>query len=168
MSYNGDGDKCGDCGSDPCIGSACPGRTNGFRWARSLAMLAAVLVGSVLLGAGACDTAAKTASDNASVAADNFEVNRRIVGINLRTGENLFLIEGACSITRDGDLVVVCKVGPDQFEKHFFGLGPSGGDGVTYVSTQLGPIKASQWHSRIILRPTTIAPNFDLETEFDG
>lgn len=29
MNYNGDSDKCGGCGSDPCIGSKCPWNTNG-------------------------------------------------------------------------------------------------------------------------------------------
>jgi hypothetical protein len=118
-----------------------------------------VLAALTLVSAGACSSAADTASRNVSTAADNFEVNRLIVGINLRTGENLFSVEGACSITRDGDLVVICKVGPDEFKKHFFGLA----EGVTYVSTQLGPVVASQYRTRIILRPTTILPDFDLE-----
>jgi hypothetical protein len=117
------------------------------------------LAALTLVSAGACSSAADTASRNVSTAADNFEVNRLIVGINLRTGENLFSVEGACSITRDGDLVVICKVGPDEFKKHFFGLA----EGVTYVSTQLGPVVASQYRTRIILRPTTILPDFDLE-----
>lgn len=164
-------DGCSGCGSDPCTGSTpqCPGR---FRFSRlpRLVLILGFLIVTTLLSAGACDSAATTASQNVSTAADNFEVNRRIVGINLRTGENLFLVEGACSITRDGDLVVICKTGanPDTFEKHFFGLGPQGGNGVTYVSTQLEPVKAGQWHTRIILRPTTIVPDFNMETEYDG
>lgn len=128
-------------------------------------MVLAVLALTTLLSAGACSSAADTASQNVSTAADNFEVNRRIVGINLRTGETLFLVEGACSLTRDGDLVVICKTGsnPDTFTKNYFGLGPNGGDGVTYVSTQLGPVQANQWRTRIILRPTTVLPDFDLQ-----
>jgi hypothetical protein len=129
---------------------------------RAIALLAAVL--SVLVLGGCSGSAASVASDNVSQAADNFEVNRRIVGINLRTGETLFLVEGACSLTRDGDLVVICKTGssPDTFTKNYFGVGPQGGDGVTWVSTQLGPVQASQYRTRIILRPTTIVPDYDL------
>lgn len=125
-------------------------------------------LGVALAALTACTSAADTASQNVSAAADNFEVNRRIVGINLRTGENLFLVEGACSLTRDGDLVVICKTGsnPDTFTKNYFGLGPNGGDGVTYVSTQLGPVQANQWRTRIILRPTTVVPDFDLQVGF--
>jgi hypothetical protein len=134
---------------------------------RALIVLAALAL-MIGLGGAACSTAADTASQNVSAAADNFEVNRRIVGINLRTGENLFLVEGACSITRDVDLVVICKTGsnPDTFTKNYFGLGPNGGDGVTYVSTQLGPVQANQWRTRIILRPTTVLPDFDLQVGF--
>jgi ABC-type Fe3+-hydroxamate transport system substrate-binding protein len=130
---------------------------------RALAVLAVTLAALT-----ACTSAADTASQNVSAAADNFEVNRRIVGINLRTGDTLFLVEGACSLTRDGDLVVTCKTGsnPDRFTKNYFGLGPQSGDGVTYVSTQLGPVQANQWRTRIILRPTTVLPDFDLQVGF--
>lgn len=122
---------------------------------RALIVLAVTL--AALTG---CTSAADTASQNVSTAADNFEVERLIVGLNLRTGETLFSAQGACSITRDGDLVVICKEGtnPDVFKKHYFGLA----EGVTYVSTQLGPVQAGQFHTRIILRPTTILPDFDL------
>lgn len=135
---------------------------------RKLIVIALALLAMVGLGGAACSTAAQTASENVSAAADNFEVNRRIVGVNLRTGENIFLVEGACSLQRDGDLVVICKTGsnPDTFTKNYFGLGPGGGDGVTYVSTQLGPVQASQYRTRIILRPTTILPDFDLQVGF--
>jgi hypothetical protein len=121
------------------------------------ALLVALLAFLALAG---CDSAASVASENVSTAADNFEVNRLIVGVNLRTGETLFTAQGACSITRDGDLVVICKesANPDTFKKHYFGLA----EGVTYVSTQLGPVVANQFRTRIILRPTTILTDFDL------
>jgi len=121
---------------------------------------ALVALGALLLALASCTgTAASTASENVSTAADNFEVNRLIIGMNLRSGEILFSAEGACSITRDGDLVVICKTGPDEYKKHYFGLGPE----VGWVSTQLGPVVASQYHTRIILRPTTILPDYDLD-----
>lgn len=133
---------------------------------RRALLVALALAATVLLGAASCGpSAADQASQNVSTAADNFEVNRLIVGINLRTGDALFSVQGACSITRDGDLVVICKEGanPDRFKKHYLGLGPQGGNGVTYVSTQLEPVVASQYHTRIIFRPTTIVPDFDLD-----
>lgn len=120
-----------------------------------LLWLAGMLVG--------CTTpsASDVASQNVSTAADNFEVDRLIVGINLRTGENLFSVQGACSIARDGDLVVTCKTGrnPDTFAKHYVGLG----EGVSWVSTQLGPVTADSFRTRIIWRPTTFVPDFRLD-----
>ena len=94
------------------------------------------------------------------MAADNFEVNRLIVGINGITDKILFSVEGRCSISRDGDLVVICKEGPDQFKKHYMGLSHN----VTFISTQLEPVTASVYHTRIILKPENMVPNFDLST----
>lgn len=117
------------------------------------------LAALTLVSAAACTSDADRASENVSTAADNFEVSRLIVGINVVTGEVLFSVEGRCSITRDPDaLVVICKEGPDQFKKHYLGLSA----GVTYVSTQLEPITASVYHTRIILKPQNIVPDFDL------
>lgn len=113
---------------------------------------------AAVLALAGCSTAASRASDNASVAADNFEVNRLIVGINGITDEVLFSVEGRCSITRDGDLVVICKEGPDQYKKHLLGLSHN----VTFVSTQLEPIDVSVYNTRIILKPQNIVPDFDL------
>lgn len=105
-----------------------------------------------------CTSDADKASENISTAADNFEVQRLIVGINGITDEVIFSVEGRCSITRDGDLVVTCKHGENDFRKHYVGLS----DNVTWVSTQLEGIDVSEHHTRIILKPQNILPNFDL------
>lgn len=123
-----------------------------------LRSLAVALAGTAALVLSGCTSDAQRASQNASVAADNFEVNRLIVGINGITDEVLFSVEGRCSITRDGDLVVICKEGPDQYKKHLLGLSHN----VTFVSTQLQPIDVSVYNTRIILKPQNIVPNFDL------
>ena len=113
-----------------------------------------------IAGLSSCSSDASKASHNVSVAADNFEVNRLIVGINGITDKILFSVEGRCSISRDGDLVVICKEGPDQFKKHYMGLSHN----VTFISTQLEPVTASVYHTRIILKPENMVPNFDLST----
>lgn len=118
----------------------------------------AVVAAAAVLGLSACDSDADVASRNLSTAADNFEVNRLIVGINGITDQVLFSVEGRCSITRDGDLVVTCKEGPSEYKKHYLGLSQN----VTYVSTQLEPIDVSVYHTRIILKPQSILPDFDL------
>lgn len=123
--------------------------------------IAAALIGAAsILGASACSSDADMASRNISTAADNFEVNRLIVGINGITDKVLFSVEGRCSITRDGDLIVTCKHGPNDYRKHILGLSQN----VTFVSTQLDGIDASVYHTRIILKPENILPNFDLST----
>lgn len=132
----------------------------------------AIAIGAVALTAltlvGCNETQADKASENLSIAADNFEVQRSIVGINGITGETIFLVEGRCSLTRDGDLVVTCKHGEDEngeadLRKHYLGLS----DNVTYVSTQLEGIDVSTYHTRIILKPQTIIPEFDIDLTSD-
>lgn len=119
------------------------------------AITGAVVLGLVLVG---CSSDAQKASTNLSTAADNFEVQRMIVGINGITDEVLFSVEGRCSMERDGDLVVTCKHGEGDYRKHYLGLS----DNVTYVSTQLEGIDVSVYHTRIILKPQNILPDFDL------
>lgn len=120
----------------------------------------AVAAFAVAIALTGCTSDAKKASDNLSVAADNFEVQRLIVGVNGITDEVLFSVEGRCSIERDGDLVVTCKHAENDYRKHFLGLS----DNVTYVSTQLEGIDVNVYHTRIILKPQNIVPNFDLST----
>lgn len=119
-----------------------------------------------VLGAGlalsGCTSAADQANENLSKAAENFEVPRRIVGINGITDKVLFSVEGFCSIENDGrKLDVTCKVSPDgSVERTTLGLS----DNVTYVSTQMGGKKVDLFRPRIIFRPETIVPDFDLST----
>jgi hypothetical protein len=115
-------------------------------------------LGAVILSS--CTSAADQASENLSKAAENFEVPRRIVGINGITDKVLFSVEGFCSIENDGrKLDVICKVNNDgSIERTTLGLS----DNVTYVSTQIGGAKVDLFRPRIIFRPETIIPNFDL------
>lgn len=122
----------------------------------------AVAAGVAVLGLTACTDAATTANDNLSKAADNFEVPRRIVGINGITDKVLFTVEGFCSITpTDKKLDVICKTDANgTVERTTLGLS----DNVTYVVTQLNGVKVNLFKPRIIFRPETIVPNFELST----
>lgn len=118
---------------------------------------AAVLLLGVTL-TGCMDDDADVVSENLSKAADNFEVNRRIVAFNGITDKYLMVIEGACSITDEGSqLEVVCKIGPDQYKKHFLGLS----DNVSYFVEQGEPVKASANHYRVTFKPQAIVPDVD-------
>lgn len=123
------------------------------------AIIGAIIAASILLTAGACDSDAKTASDNLSKAADQFEVQRKIIGVNTRTDKYLFYVEGRCSIERSGDLVVTCKQGPNEYRKHYIGQATD----VAWVSTQMESVDVSVYHTRVVIKPEGIIPEIDLQ-----
>lgn len=126
--------------------------------------IAAVLAAIALsFGAIGCTSAADKASDNTSIAAENFEVQRSIIGINGITNKVEFKVEGRCSIEGEGlgnlpALVVMCKHGPNEYRKHYLGLS----DNVFFIATQMAPIDVSEYRTRIILKPQNLVPNLDL------
>jgi len=122
-----------------------------------------------LLAAGltltACQRPADVASHNLSVAADNFEVNRRIVFFNGFTDTYLLTIEGLCSLGNQDkarELTVTCKVGSGAYKKHFLGLS----DNVSFMVEQLEPMPVNTYNYRVVFRPETIIPAIELDTSF--
>lgn len=112
----------------------------------------------------ACSSDADVASVNLSAAADNFEINRRIVFVNGITDQYLLEIEGRCSISDDGgQLEVTCKLGPDQYKKHFLGLS----DNVTYFAEQLESADVDTYHYRVTFKPEALIPDIDTRTSGD-
>lgn len=126
---------------------------------RPIAALIALVLGLSMLTA--CKSDAKKASENLSTAADNFEIQRQIIFYNGITGAYIQVIEGRCSVdtTSDKKLTVTCKVGDNQYMKHFLGLS----DNVTWTAIQTSPAKASTYHTRIILKPENIIPDVDFK-----
>lgn len=115
---------------------------------------------ALALLAGCSPSDSYTVSENLSTAADQFEIDRRVVFFNGITDTYLLTIEGKCSITDEGNqLEVVCRIGPDEYKKHFLGLS----DNVSYFVEQLDGSDASRYHYRIIFRPEAIIPDIDLE-----
>lgn len=109
-----------------------------------------------------CSTEADTASYNTSKAADNFQVERRIVFFNGITDKYLLEIQGLCSLGNSDDpgtLSVTCKTGPKSYKKHFLGLS----DNVSYFVEQLRPAKVSGYHYQVNFRPESIVPDVDLQ-----
>lgn len=107
-----------------------------------------------------CARDADVASRNLSRAADMFEINRRVVFYNGITGDYMLSIEGLCSLgnnDRSGEVSITCKVGPDQYKKHFLGLS----DNVTFFVEQLEPSKQSTYHYRVVFKPQSIIPDMD-------
>lgn len=121
-----------------------------------------VMLITVALVGAACTSDADVASRNLSVAAEQFEIERRVVFFNGITDEYLLTIEGRCSI-ESGDtgvadaLEVTCKLGPEDFRKHFLGLS----DNVSYFVEQTQPADVGVYHYRVIFKPEIIIPDVD-------
>lgn len=122
-----------------------------------------ILIAVLALAAAACSNDAQVASRNLSVAADQFEIDRRIIFFNGITDTYLLEIDGKCSINADEldrQLEVTCKTGPDSFKKHFLGLS----DNVSYFVEQTEDVPIDVYHYRVIFKPEVIVPDIDLVT----
>ncbi len=126
------------------------------KYVHVLVALCAISLTGVL--AGCTDTDADVVSHNLSKAADQFEIERRVVFFNGITDTYLLSIRGRCSIEDQvNQLEVTCKVGSDEYKKHFLGLS----DNVSYFVEQLAAAKADKYHYRVIFRPEAIIPDID-------
>jgi hypothetical protein len=127
------------------------------KFKKTLATVA--ILGSAAIGLTACQSDAKTVSDNISKEADQFNVQRKITVLNTRSGEFMFYAEGRCSVERDnGWLVAICRHAPDEYRKHL--IGPAT-DAFPSVE-QLAPIDVSRYHTEIIVKPEGIIPDIKL------
>lgn len=116
---------------------------------------------------GTCATDADKASENVSKDAEQFKVNRKIVGVNGITDKVEFEVIGRCSYENPpGQIELICKEkdkdkdGPALFKKHTIFLA----DNIFVISTQLQGINVSVYRSKIILKPQNIIPDLDLVT----
>jgi hypothetical protein len=123
----------------------------------------AVVMGCILLVAlSSCATPASVASRNLSTAADLFQINRRVVFYNGITGDYILVVEGKCSINVDGldnQLELTCRIGDDEYIKHFLGLS----DNVTYFAEQVDSANVSTYHYKVVFRPATIVPSIQID-----
>ncbi len=124
-------------------------------------------VAASLMALAGCDTDSTVASRNLSKAADMFEIERRIVFYNGITDAYILTIEGRCSIDTNASNTsfhVTCKVGPNEYKKHFLGLS----DNVTYFAEQLASANVSAYHYRVVFKPQTILPDIDARGSLDA
>jgi hypothetical protein len=127
-------------------------------------LLALIAVGASALVATGCSDDADVASENLSKAADNFEVERRIVFMNGITDKYMLEIIGLCAITDEGNqLEVTCKTS-DGYKKHFLGLS----DNVTYFVEQRYGVEVSVDHYRVTFKPDVIIPDIDTRGALEG
>lgn len=123
-------------------------------------LTALAVIGSLSLAA--CDPAADVAARNISRAADNFEVDRRVVFYNGITGQYILTIEGRCSLGNNDTaqrMSVTCKIGPDQYRRHFLGLS----DNVTFFAEQLDTVNVSTYRYRVRFNPLAAVPDIRMD-----
>lgn len=116
--------------------------------------------GLIALSLTACDDS-EVATRNLIKAADNFEVNRRIVFYNGITDTYMLEIEGRCSIDLNQNSTafnVICDVGNGNYKRHTLVLS----DNVTAFVEQIEPNKLSKNFYRVTFKPSTIIPNIDI------
>lgn len=124
-------------------------------------LITLMILSLAVFGVAGCTSDAHVASSNLSKAADNFEINRRIVFYNGITGEYMLSIEGLCSIGRASEtkaVAVTCKTGSSMYKKHFLGIS----DNVTYFAEQVDAAKASQYQYRVVFKPMVIVPDIEI------
>jgi hypothetical protein len=124
-------------------------------------LIALGIAAAAIFGLAACDTDATVADRNMTKEAESFKVERKITFINGITDKVMLVIEGKCSTENEGSqLTVLCLVGKGQYKKHFLGLS----DNVTYVTQQIDSTGLSAYHYKVIFKPETLVPDFDLNT----
>lgn len=122
-----------------------------------LSVLAIALLGIILAG---CDTSANVASRNLSKAAEEFQIERRIVFYNGITDTYILSVEGRCSVDFFTDkFTVTCKIGEGKFVKHYLGRA----DNVFPFVEQLEVADVSTYRYKVIFKPTIIIPDIDLK-----
>ena len=115
----------------------------------------------VILAVAGCGSDADVVSQNLSNDADQFRVLRRVVFYNGINGEYMLTIEGYCSLGNfdsAGQLSVTCKVGEDEYKKHFLGLS----DNVTYFVEQMESRESDANHYAVVFKPTVIIPDIEV------
>ena len=83
-----------------------------------------VAVSLVYVLSGCLSTEASKVNHNMSLTADNFGCERRITVYNARTDKIIMYTEGSVAISNNttNELVVTCKVGPNEYKKNYIYL----------------------------------------------
>lgn len=120
----------------------------------------ALALASILVLTGCMEDDATVATENLKKAADNFEVNRRVVFYNGITDTYILSVEGFCSMDLNPTgtaFNVICKTGKNDYKRHTLVLA----DNVSAFVEQLDSVKVSAYHYRVTFKPQVIISDID-------
>lgn len=126
------------------------------------ALTFAALTTTLIAGCGADD--ATVAKNNMRKAADNFEVDRRILFYNTWTDTVIQQVEGKCSIDYGRRVSLICKVGDGMYKRNFISLSGQ----VTVFVEQMEPLPVNVYHYRRTFKPQSIIPDIDFRGDGDA
>ncbi len=125
-------------------------------------IIVALLGLALLFGTAACATESDSAIHNSEKQAERFDQQRGISFINGITDKELLRVEGKCSHQTKGTLfVVICKTGKQKYLRHTLVRS----DNVFAVVEQTKPGELDPNHYEFTLRPQTVIPDINLDTE---
>ncbi|MBP5460741.1 MAG: hypothetical protein J6Y20_01255 [Lachnospiraceae bacterium] len=112
-----------------------------------------LLIVAVLLALGGCREA-DYVSENISKEADNFNVCREIIVVNVRDNTVLYTLRGYFSLKNEGhnELCVISEVGDGVYKKDFIYLS----EWTTYVCTDLTGAKVDRFHYELNILPQMV------------
>jgi hypothetical protein len=131
---------------------------------KSFKKSAAVTVGvlGLTLGLGACQSDSDVVSKNISKDSDNYKVARQIVVYDAIQGKYILQVRGFCSLGNNDK--------PDRVSYTCKASGEDSGylkdiilksDNTFVFVHQLNPAQVSKNHVKVILKPSTVIPNFE-------
>ena len=86
-----------------------------------LSMASCAIVLALIFSTGCSE--AKRQSAEISRSADNFETPRKLTLVNTRTDKVILELTGTFSVqSSDGAIDILCAIGDNKYEKHFFTL----------------------------------------------
>ena len=119
--------------------------------------LLVIILCLVLISTGCTNTEASKVSYNLSKEADNFNIIRRLVVMNVRDNTIIMQAVGKISITADtadNQLEIVAEISPGVYEKNFIGLNPF----IVYTVEQCDPAMVSKYGYQLEWMPESLIP----------
>lgn len=126
-------------------------------------IISVIAIFSLLVGCVNVDDAT-VAKNNLTKAADNFEINRRILFYNTWTDTIIQQVEGKCSIEYGNRVSLICKIGHNKYKRDFISLSGQ----VTVFVEQIEPLPVNVYHYRRTFKPQVIVPDIDFRGNSDA